>query len=107
MIAATHRDLESMIDDGAFREDLYYGLRVVEIVLPPLRERRDDIPLLAAHMISSGGSVPRRARRSRYSPMRRSLACSNTIGPATFASWRTVSHARSSSHRRVSSARSI
>jgi len=51
VIAATHRDLEQMIEDGTFREDLYYRLRVVEIVLPPLRERRNDIPVLAAELI--------------------------------------------------------
>ena len=51
VIAATHRDLEQMIEDGTFREDLYYRLRVVEVVLPPLRERRSDIPILAAELI--------------------------------------------------------
>jgi transcriptional regulator with PAS, ATPase and Fis domain len=61
VIAATHRDLEQMIEEGTFREDLYYRLRVVEIVLPPLRDRRTDIPLLAAELIrraaGSGGEA--------------------------------------------------
>ncbi len=51
VIAATHRDLEQMRVSGAFRTDLYYRLRVVEIVVPPLRERIDDIPLLARHLV--------------------------------------------------------
>jgi two-component system response regulator AtoC len=48
VIAATHRDLETRIAEGAFREDLYYRLNVANIVIPPLRDRRDEIMPLAA-----------------------------------------------------------
>jgi transcriptional regulator with PAS, ATPase and Fis domain len=51
IIGATNKDLERLLEDKSFREDLYYRLNVVEIRLPPLRERKEDIPLLIAHCI--------------------------------------------------------
>ena len=51
ILAATHRDLEGMIRDGKFREDLFHRLNVVAIALPPLRERREDIPALVQHFL--------------------------------------------------------
>src|SRR6202043_158151 len=51
VVAATNRDLESAIREGTFRKDLFFRLNVVSITLPPLRERRSDIPMLAEYFL--------------------------------------------------------
>jgi transcriptional regulator with GAF, ATPase, and Fis domain len=60
VLAATHRDLEGGLKSGAFREDLYYRLNVVAITVPPLRERREDIPSLLDHFLARFAQKNRR-----------------------------------------------
>ncbi|WP_018169413.1 MULTISPECIES: sigma-54 dependent transcriptional regulator [unclassified Thioalkalivibrio] len=68
LLAATHRDLEAMIEEQAFRADLYYRLRVLELSIPPLRERREDIIPLARHFLEAlagSGPVPQLSHAAR------------------------------------------
>ncbi|MBV9773380.1 MAG: sigma-54-dependent Fis family transcriptional regulator, partial [Gemmatimonadetes bacterium] len=73
VVAATNRPLEAMAAAGSFREDLLYRLRVIHLQLPPLRERRDDVPALAAHFLAEMAARHRLPARALGERARRAL----------------------------------
>jgi DNA-binding NtrC family response regulator len=74
VIAATHSDLKKMVADGLFREDLFYRLNVIPVQLPPLRERREDIPLLAQHFLQKLAAETGRSVTLSQEALRRLMA---------------------------------
>jgi len=80
LITATNKEIMKLIKDGAFREDLYYRINVIKIKVPPLRERKDDIPLLVNHFLGKYCSILKRVCRKFRE--RRWLYLKNTIIPA-------------------------
>jgi len=73
VLAATHKDLEAMVAAGTFRADLYYRLKVATVRLPPLRERREDIPLLAAHFLKEFNALHGKHVQTIAEPVRRAM----------------------------------
>jgi two-component system response regulator HydG len=73
LVSATHRDLEAAITEGKFRQDLYHRLKVVAIKLPPLRERREDLPLLTAHFLKEANQRHGKKVTSVAEPLRKAM----------------------------------
>src|SRR5262249_18262595 len=74
LISATHRDLEAAIAEGRFRQDLYFRLKVGLVRLPPLRERREDVPLLIDHFLKEFSGRDGRSVGRVAEPLRRAMA---------------------------------
>ncbi len=74
VVSATHRDLEAAVAEGTFRQDLYFRLNRLKVKLPPLRQRREDIPLLAAHFIKEFNALHGKSVTGISEPVRRAMA---------------------------------
>ncbi|QEL56308.1 nitrogen regulation protein NR(I) [Chromobacterium paludis] len=91
VIAATHQNLEQRVRDGQFREDLYHRLNVIRLRLPPLRERREDIPLLARHFLAKSASQlgvePKRLSEAAMALIQRSAFTGNVRELENLCQW--------------------
>ena len=84
LISATNRDLDEMVAEKQFREDLFFRIKGVTILLPPLRDRREDIPLLSYYFLKQSAE---RYGKPNAEMKRKLSSCSSAIpGPATFGS---------------------
>lgn len=94
VIAATHQNLEQLVRDGQFREDLYHRLNVIRLRLPPLRERREDIPLLARHFLTKSatqlGVEPKRLSDAAMEVVKHSLFSGNVRELENLCQWISV-----------------
>ena len=103
IVAATNRDIETLVEKGEFRSDLYYRLNVLPLYVPPLRQRKEDIPALADHFLKKFSRETKKQFRG-FTDEADGSSCCPIHGPETSGSWRTPSSAPASSRRISTSA---